>query len=97
MAKKNKTSNMPIITVIGKDTKGIVAQVSNLLWKKDINIEEIKQGIIKGSFFMIMSVDMKDSPTSFHQLSKELKKLGKKINLEINIYNQEIFTAINKI
>ena len=98
MAKKiKKTSNTPIITVIGKDTKGIVAQVSNLLWKKDINIEEIKQGIIKGNFFMIMSVDMKDSSASFHQLSKKLKKLGKKINLEITIYNQEIFTAINKI
>ena len=94
---KKTNNNHPVITVIGKDTKGIVAQISNLLWKKNVNIEEIKQGIIKGNFFMIMAVETTDSPTSFEQLDKELKKLGNKINLKINIYNKEIFTAINKI
>ena len=96
--KKPLTKNdFPVITVIGKDTKGIVAQISNLLWKQGINIEEIKQAIISGNFFMIMTVDMADSSLSFEQLSRELKKLGKKIGVEINLYNQEIFTAINKI
>lgn len=94
---KKTNNNHPVITVIGKDTKGIVAQISNLLWKKNVNIEEIKQGIIKGNFFMIMAVDTADSPASFEQLDKELKKLGSKIKLKINIYNKEIFTAINKI
>lgn len=89
--------NFPVITVIGKDTKGIVAQISTLLWKRDVNIEEIKQGVIKGNFFMIMSVDLSASSASFHQLSQELKALGKKISLDISIYNQEIFTSMNKI
>ena len=97
MKKPSVKSNPPVITVIGKDTKGLVAQISNLLWKKGINIEEIKQAIISGNFFMIMTVDMDDSSLSFEQLSRELRKLGKKIGLEINLYNQEIFTAINKI
>lgn len=95
---KNKhKSGYPLITVIGKDTKGIVAQISALLWQKEVNIEEIKQGIIKGNFFMIMAVDMADASVSFQVLAKELKKLGKKISMDINLYNQEIFTAINKI
>lgn len=89
--------NRPIITVIGRDTKGIVAQISSLLWKREINIEEIQQGIIQGNFFMIMLVDLKDSSVTFEQLAKELKLLGKKISLDISLYNQEIFTAINKI
>lgn len=100
MTKNNNSKNTnehPIITVIGEDTKGIVAQISNLLWKRDINIEEIKQGIIEGKFFMIMAVDLSKSSIDFHGLSTELKKLGKKIGLDINLYNQEIFTSINKI
>ncbi len=92
-----KEENFPIITVIGKDTKGIVAQVSTLLWEQDINIEEIKQGIIRGNFFMIMSVDISGAKITFAKLSLDLKKLGAKIGLDINLYNKEVFTAINKI
>lgn len=94
---KKNGNDHPIITVIGEDTKGIVAQISNHLWKNEVNIEEIKQGIIEGKFFMIMAVDIKESKINFHQLSTDLKKLGKKIGLDINLYNQEIFTSINKI
>jgi ACT domain-containing protein len=97
MKNNNNTNDHPIITVIGQDTKGIVAQISNLLWKNDINIEEIKQGIIEGKFFMIMAVDLEGSKMSFHQLSSSLKKLGQKIGVDINLYNKEIFTSINKI
>ena len=97
MAKKETSNKHPIITEIGQDTKGIVAQISTLLWKKDVNIEEIKQGVIEGKFFMVMAVDLANASVSFQQLSGELKKLGEKIGLDINLYNQEIFTAINKI
>lgn len=90
-------NSRPVITVIGKDTKGIVAQVSTMLWKQGVNIEEIKQGIVGGDFFMIMSVDLRGSGTTFQKLSKDLKKLGVKLGLDINAYNQEVFTAINKI
>lgn len=94
---KKEEKNHHVITVIGKDAKGIVAQVSNLLWENQINIEEIKQGIIKGNFFMIMVVDLQEGQVNFSKLSKELKKLGNKLNLDINIYNQEMFTTMNEI
>ncbi|KKR22068.1 MAG: hypothetical protein UT48_C0001G0081 [Parcubacteria group bacterium GW2011_GWE2_39_37] len=96
---KNTTAekNFPIITVIGEDTKGIVAQISNLLWKKDVNIEEIKQGVIKGRFFMVMAVNLTQANIDFQGLAKELKLLGKKINLDISLYNKEVFTTINNI
>ncbi len=97
MSKKDKASDQPIITVIGKDTKGIVAQISGLLYKQGVNIEEIKQGLVRGNFFMIMAVDLDGSTTTFHKLSLDLKKLGAKIGLDINLYNKEVFTAINKI
>ena len=89
--------DLPIITVIGEDRPGIVAQVSTLLWKKSVNIEELNQGVIKGKFFMLMAVDLAKSSVTFEQLSRELKSLGEKIGLDITLYNQEIFTAMNKI
>ncbi|KKQ62211.1 MAG: hypothetical protein US81_C0001G0002 [Parcubacteria group bacterium GW2011_GWE2_38_18] len=89
--------NFPIITVIGEDSKGIVAQISNLLWKKNVNIEEIKQGVIKGRFFMVMAVNLTQANIDFQGLAKELKLLGKKINLDISLYNKEVFTTINNI
>jgi ACT domain-containing protein len=94
---KGDKNNRPVITVIGKDTKGIVAQVSTLLWKQGVNIEEIKQGIVGGDFFMIMSVDLGGAGTNFQKMSSDLKKLGAKLGLDINAYNKEVFTAINKI
>lgn len=94
---KKKSSNKPIITVIGGDQTGIVAQVSTLLWKNKVNIEEIKQGLTDDNFFMIMSVDLTNAAVNFEQLAKELKTLAKKLNLSISLYNKEIFEAINKI
>jgi ACT domain-containing protein len=90
-------SELPIITVIGEDKPGIVAQVSTMLWKKNVNIEELNQGVIKGKFFMLMAVDLGKSSVTFEQLSRELKQLGEKIGLDISLYNQQIFTAMNRI
>jgi predicted amino acid-binding ACT domain protein len=94
---KKKSSNKPIITVIGGDQTGIVAQVSTLLWKSKVNIEEIKQGLTDNNFFMIMSVDLDGATVNFEQLGKELKTLANKLNLSISLYNKEIFETINKI
>lgn len=98
MKKIEQTKNdLPIITVIGEDRPGIVAQVSTLLWKKNVNIEELNQGVIKGKFFMLMAVDLGKSSATFDQLSRDLKSLGEKIGMDISLYNQEIFTAMNRI
>lgn len=97
MINEENSKDYPIITVIGKDQKGIVAQISTFLWEKKINIEEIQQGVMKGNFFMAMSVDAKDAKVSTLNLSEDLEKLGSKIGVKINIYDKEIFTAMHKI
>jgi ACT domain-containing protein len=94
---ENSRNDLPIIAVIAKDQPGIVARISSLLWEKKINIEEISQGVIKGNFFMIMAVDLAAASIGFEVLSRELKVLGKKIGADISLYNQEIFTAMNRI
>jgi predicted amino acid-binding ACT domain protein len=94
---RTEKNDLPIIAVIAKDQPGIVVQISSLLWEKGINIEEINQGVIKGNFFMIMAVDLAVSTIDFDGLSRALKVLGKKIGADISLYNQQIFTAMNRI
>jgi ACT domain-containing protein len=97
MQQTTQKKQYPIITVIGKDKRGIVAQVSSFLWEKKINIEEIQQGIMKGSFFMVMSIDISEHSISIADFGKEFEALGQKIGVKINIYDQAIFTAMHKI
>jgi len=97
MQKGNSQNTHPILTVIGADKKGIVAQISSLLWEKKINIEEIQQGIMKGNFFMVMSIDISDAVATFGEIAGELERLGGKIGVKINMYDQEIFDTMHKI
>jgi ACT domain-containing protein len=92
-----KQQDNPILTVIGEDKKGIVAQISTVLWEEKINIEEIRQGIIDGKFFMVMSINIEDSHLDFGQISEKLKKIGKEVSLDISLYNKSIFSAMHKI
>lgn len=86
-----------IITVIGKDKTGIIASVSNLLAKNNVNIEDISQTVLGEFFTMIMLVSFKNSTIQFSQLVKETELLGKELGVEIHLQNEEIFNAIHKI
>lgn len=86
-----------IVSVIGKDKKGIIARVSGELFDMDINIEDISQTILQDYFTMIMAVDMKDCFLSFEEAAERLSLLGKKTGVEIRIQSQQIFDAMHKI
>ena len=85
------------ITVIGKDTKGIVANISMLLFKQGINIIDISQKVIEGFFVMSMLVDMKDATSSPEKLSTLLDKLGDNMRLKIQAQHADIFNAMHRI
>ena len=86
-----------IVSVIGKDKKGIIAHVSGELFDMNINIEDISQTILQDYFTMIMAVDMKDCALSFEEAASRLAELGKKTGVEIRIQSQKIFDAMHKI
>ncbi len=86
-----------IVSVIGKDKKGIIARVSGELFDMNINIEDISQTILQDYFTMIMAVDLKDCALTFEQTSNRLAELGKKTGVEIRIQSQQIFDAMHKI
>ena len=67
-----------IITVVGKDTVGIIAKVCNYLAENQVNIEDISQTIVQGYFNMMMVTDVSKSEKSNAELAKDLEELGRK-------------------
>lgn len=87
--------NKAVITVIGKDTVGIIAKVSNLLFEDGINILDISQTIMQDLFTMIMLVDVKSVQVG--DLQEKLDVIAKEMNLSIRVQNEEIFNSMHRI
>lgn len=86
-----------IITVVGKDTVGIIAKVCTYLADNGINILDISQTIVSGYFNMMMVVDKADSAKSFDDLSVDMAKLGEEIGVVIHCQREEIFESMHRI
>ena len=92
-----KTVEKTIITVVGKDTVGIIAKVCTYLADSDINILDISQTIVDGYFNMMMIVDMNSSEKKFGTVSEEIEKLGENIGVIIKCQKEEIFDSMHRI
>lgn len=86
-----------VVTVTGKDTKGIIAKVSAFLAERGVNIEDISQTILSEYFAMIMIVDISESKTELSALAKECNDLGKQIGMSIYMQHEDIFNAMHNI
>ena len=86
-----------IVTVIGQDKVGIIAAVCTLLAENNVNILDISQTILQGSFTMVMAVDVSASASPIAELSVLLDELGKKMGISIRIQREEIFDAMHRI
>jgi len=85
------------ITVIGEDKKGIVANISQLLYRCDINIEDIAQKIMEGYFVMTMLVDLRDCKEPLETVRADLEKLGEQLDLKIQIQHENIFKMMHRV
>ncbi len=86
-----------IITVVGKDTVGIIAKVCTYLADNNINILDISQTIVQGYFNMMMIVDTADMTKCFGEMADELEALGQKIGVAIKCQKEEIFDRMHRI
>ncbi len=86
-----------VITVIGKDRKGIIAGVSTELANSGINILDISQTIMQEYFVMIMLVDMSGANGEFYDIQRKLDKRGADLGVQIRIQREEIFNAMHQI
>lgn len=86
-----------VITIVGKDCVGIIAMVSNILAKNNVNILNINQNILDGFFNMVMIAEMSESKVKLKDLQQILRDKGDEINLEIKAQHQDIFNIMHKI
>lgn len=86
-----------IVTVVGKDSVGIVAKVSVHLSDNNVNICDITQTIYEGFFNMMMIVDFEKMSKEFSVFASELEKLGEEINCTIKAQREEIFNKMHRI
>ena len=86
-----------IITVVGRDTVGIIAKVCTYLAANDINILDISQTIVSGFINMMMIVDISSSRKPFDDVQHELDQIGDEIGVQIKCQREEIFTEMHRI
>lgn len=86
-----------IITVVGKDTVGIIAKTCTYLSNENVNILDISQTIVSGYFNMMMIVDISGMKDSFETLVTGLETLGKQIGVSIKCQKEEIFDMMHRI
>ncbi len=89
--------NKVIITVVGKDTVGIIAKVCTYLSDSGVNVLDISQTIVSGYFNMMMIVDMSAANKSFAEVSEQLDALGDQIGVSVKCQKEEIFLKMHRI
>jgi len=92
-----ENNNKVVVTVVGKDTKGIIAAVATEIANHDSNILEISQTILQGYFTMIMIVDMSEAKENFGEFKDAMTALGEKMGMVITCMHQDIFQYMHRI
>lgn len=86
-----------IVTVIGKDRSGIIAEICTLLAENKINVLDISQTVMQGFFTMTMLIELTECKKSFAEISDELDKKGQEMTLSIRIQREDIFDKMHRI
>ena len=86
-----------VVTVIGKDLKGIIAKISNILFENGVNILDISQTIMQDMFTMIMLVNFENENVTVKQISEKFEQAEKDMGLSIHVQREEIFTSMHRI
>lgn len=76
---------LAIVSVLGRDQKGVVARISTYLAEREVNIEDIEQRVLRGQFLMDMLVDITGASVSLDELITGLLSIGNEIGMEIRV------------
>ena len=86
-----------VVTVIGKDTVGILAKVSAECAVHNANIIDVTQSVMRDMFTMIMLIDISDLSSDFSSLDAALQKLGEEIGMKVHVMHEDIFNSMHRI
>lgn len=86
-----------VLSVIGKDTVGILAKVSTICAEYNANVTEVTQSVLQDVFAMVMLVDISKLNVDFAVVSDRMNDLGKELGLSIYLMHEDIFNTMHQI
>ncbi len=86
-----------VITVVGKDRTGIIAKISDTLYRHQVNIVDISQNVMEDVFAMVMLVGIDKCTVDFTELADLLDKDGEALGMKIHTMHEDIFNAMHRI
>lgn len=86
-----------VVTVIGKDTVGILHKVSGICAEYNVNVIEVTQSVLQDMFAMVMLVDISDIKGDFAELVDKMTALGTELGLSIHTMHEDIFNSMHSI
>ncbi|NTU72342.1 MAG: ACT domain-containing protein [Coriobacteriia bacterium] len=88
---------LAILSVLGEDRVGIVANVSRVLAECSTNIEDIRQTIIGSTFSMTMLVTVDEDATAFDEVQRRLEEVGTELGMQITLQREDVFRFMHRI
>ncbi len=86
-----------VVTVIGKDTVGILHKVSGICAEYNVNVIEVTQSVLQDMFAMIMLVDITEINADFAKLVDSMDSLGSQLGLSIHTMHEDIFNSMHSV
>ncbi|MDR0308473.1 MAG: ACT domain-containing protein [Coriobacteriales bacterium] len=86
-----------VLSVLGRDRKGIVASISGVLYQSDANIDDIQQTILINMFSMTMLISINEASCAFDTLSERLDKVSTELGVQIVLQRQDLFDFMYKV
>ena len=86
-----------IVTVVGKDRVGIIANVCTALAGYNVNVLDISQTVMQGYFTMMMATEVSECTLPLAELCTEMERVGKEMGLSIRVQREDIFQAMHRI
>ena len=86
-----------IVTVVGKDRVGIIANVCTALASYNVNVLDISQTVMQGYFTMMMATEVSQCNVPLAELATQMEQVGKDMGLSIRVQREDIFEAMHRI
>ena len=86
-----------VVTVVGRDTVGILAKVSVVCAEHNANVIDVTQSVMKELFTMVMLLDITEISCDFSVLQNALYEVGEKIGMKIHVMHEDIFNSMHRI
>ncbi len=86
-----------VVTVVGRDTVGILAKITAVCAEHNANVIDVTQSVMQDLFTMVMLLDISSIKSDFSELQNMLYELGEQIGMKIHVMHEDIFNSMHHI